>query len=96
MREVFPGRFILNTRDHAAVASSRWWAKHSKDEVLRRLAGHETQLTAMAELLGPAAYPVRYDDYVADPGVPAGLYEWLGEPFDRASVDAVLQVRHSF
>jgi hypothetical protein len=28
LREVFPGaRFLVNTRDHAAVLKSKWWAK---------------------------------------------------------------------
>lgn len=97
VRELFPGaRFVLNTRDHAAVARSQWWAKQPEEKVLNQLAEYETQLTAMAKLLGSDAYRVHYDDYVADPGVLAGLHDWLGEPFDRSAVEAVLQVRHSF
>ena len=44
----------------------------------------------VAELsLGDAAYRVHYDDYVADPGVLRGMFEWLGEPWDEAAVRAV-------
>src|SRR5207245_163920 len=40
LREVFPGaRFVINSRDHEAVANSQWWGKQPKQEVLRRLAG---------------------------------------------------------
>jgi hypothetical protein len=97
LQELFPGaRFVINTRDHADVADSLWWGKRDKDDVLTTLAGYEARLDDMAELLGRDAYRIHYDDYVADPAVLMGLFDWLGEPFDRAAIDAVLGVRHSF
>ena len=41
--------------------------------------------------LGDAAYRVHYNDYVADPSVLRGLFDWLGEPFDEAAVRSVLE-----
>jgi Sulfotransferase family len=97
VQEMFPGaRFVINTRDHEAVANSQWWGKRPKGEVLELLAGYEKQLTAMADKLGDAAYRVHYDDYVADPGTLRGLFEWLGEPFDEAAVTETMAVKHSF
>ena len=94
LREVFPGaRFVVNTRDHAAVLQSRWWAKG--EDKSAQLAGIEERLLRLAAELGDAAYHVHYDDYVADPTVLRGLYEWLGEPWDEAAVRATLAVRHS-
>ena len=94
LREVFPGaRFVVNTRDNAAVLQSKWWAKGGdKTEVLAEI---EERLLALAADLGDAAYHVHYDDYVADPTVLRGLFEWLGEPFDEERVRATLAVRHS-
>ena len=97
VQELFPGaRFVINTRDHEAVADSQWWGKRPKSEVLTLLAGYEKQLDHMAEKLGGAAYRVHYDDYVADPGRLRGLFEWLGEPFDAAAVADTMAVKHSF
>jgi hypothetical protein len=97
VREVFPGaRFVINTRDHQGVANSKWWGNRPRENVLRRLARYEKQLDAMATVLGDAAYHVHYDDYVAEPKTLAGLFEWLGEPFDVAAVTQIMQVRHSF
>lgn len=97
VQELFPGaRFVINTRNHEGVANSRWWGKHPKEDVLRRLDKYEKQLTAMQEKLGDAAYRIHYDDYVADPAALAGLFEWLGEPFDKTAVTATMAVRHSF
>jgi hypothetical protein len=97
VREVFPGaRFVINTRDHEGVANSRWWGNHPKEDVLRKLAGYEKQLDAMAEKLGDAAFRVHYDDYVADPQALAGMYAWLGEEFDVAAVTETLAIKHSF
>lgn len=97
VQEMFPGaRFVINTRDHEAVASSQWWGKRPKSEVLKLLAGYEKQLGEMAERLGDAAYRVHYDDYVANPDSLRGLFNWLGEPFDAAAVADTMAVKHSF
>jgi Sulfotransferase family len=94
LQELFPGaRFIINVRNHDAVAASRWWAESSG--ALDKLVRYETQMDAMAAVLGDAVYRLRYDEWVADPGVLEGLFDWLGEPFDRATVDAIMAVRHS-
>ena len=45
--------------------------------------------------LGDAAYRVHYDDYVADPEVLRGLFEWLGEVYDQNKVESVLATPHS-
>lgn len=96
LREVFPGaRFLVNTRDHAAVLRSAWWAKEDPAEAGPKLSGIEDRLLALAADLGDAAYRIHYDDYVADPTVLRGLYDWLGEPWDEASVRATMAVQHS-
>jgi hypothetical protein len=92
--ELFPGvRFVVNTRDHESVSKSKWWAEQK--DPLKTLESYERRLTDMADLLGDRAYRVHYDDYVADHEVLRGLFDWLGEPFDRARVDAVMSLRHS-
>lgn len=94
LREVFPGaRFVVNTRDHAEVARSGWWAKHP--EHAEQLPAIEARILALGEGLGDAAYRVHYDDYVADPTTLRGLVEWLGETFDEERVREVLATRHS-
>ncbi len=93
LRLVFPGaRFVVNTRNQADVLRSKWWAK--KDNTAY-LAGIEERILSVAAGLGDAAYRVHYDDYVADPTVLRGLYAWLGEEFDLASVRTTLGTRHS-
>ncbi|MCD4523842.1 sulfotransferase [Nocardioides sp. cx-173] len=97
LREVFPGaRFVVNTRDHADVAKSKWWGEHDPDDVAHRLAEIERRILEVADGLGEAAYRVHYDDYVADPTVLRGLFDWLGEPWDEEAVRETLAVRHSF
>jgi Sulfotransferase family len=94
LREVFPGaRFVVNTRDHADVLRSKWWAKGA--DKTERLAEIEQRILALADSLGDAAYRVHYDEYVADPTVLRGMFAWLGEPFDEESVRATMAVRHS-
>ncbi len=95
LRQVFPGaRFVVNTRDHAAVARSKWWAK--RDDAAEALLRIESSILAVAADLGDAAYHVHYDDWAADPTTLRGLHDWLGEPFDLDRVRAVMEVKHSF
>ena len=97
LREVFPGaRFLVNTRNHADVAKSKWWAAGDPDQTAEKLSAIEERILAIADDLGDAAYRIHYDDYVADPGVLRGLFEWLGEPWDEEAVRAVMAVKHSF
>jgi hypothetical protein len=94
LREVFPGaRFVVNTRDHAEVRRSGWWAKHP--EHAEQLPAIEERILVLAGSLGEAAYRVHYNDYVADLTVLRGLFDWLGEPFDEAAVRSVLETPHS-
>jgi hypothetical protein len=93
LRALFPGaRFLVNTRDHAAVLQSGWWPDKPRDGRLERM---ESAILDVAESLGDAAYRVHFDDYTADPAVLRGLFHWLGEDFDETRVRAVLGVRHS-
>ena len=96
LRDVFPGaRFVLNTRDLAHVAASKWWAR--RPDALGELQAMEQRYVAALDELGDAAwYRVHYDDWVADPEVLRGLFDWLGEPFDVARVRAVLDVPHTY
>ena len=94
LREVFPGaRFVVNTRHLPDVAASNYWTH--KDDPLAQVQAIEAKILAAAEALGDAAYRVHYDDYVADPTVLRGLFEWLGEAWDQDRVEAVLATPHS-
>jgi hypothetical protein len=94
LREVFPGaRFLVNTRDHADVLKSKWWAKGGDHSA--HLADIEGRLLETAGKLGDAAYRVHFDDYVADPGVLAPMFAWLGEEYDAESVRDTMEKKHS-
>jgi hypothetical protein len=94
LREVFPGaRFLLNTRNHADVLKSKWWAKG--DDKSEHLAEIERRLLETAAGLGDAAYRVHFDDYVADPSTLAPMFAWLGEEYDAESVRATMARKHS-
>lgn len=96
LREVFPGaRFLVNTRAHADVLRSKWWARGDPEHNAEHLATTERRILAAADDLGEAAYRIHYDDYVADPTVLRGLFDWLGEPWDEGLVRSVMAVPHS-
>jgi len=95
-REIFPGaRFVVNTRDAESVIKSKWWAKKDPEAALAQVADYEARMDKACAALGDATYRLHYDEWIADPGVLEGLFDWLGEPFDRAKVDDVLATPHS-
>ena len=94
LRQVFPGaRFVVNTRRLEDVAASNYWTH--KDDPLAQVRAIEDKILATAAGLGDAAYRVHYDDYVADPEVLRGLFDWLGEVYDPDRVGSVLATPHS-
>ena len=94
LRQVFPGaRFVLNTRNLEDVAASNYWTH--KDDPLGQVRRNEEKMLAAAWGLGDAVHRVHYDDYVADPEVLRGLFDWLGEVYDQGRVESVLATPHS-
>jgi hypothetical protein len=95
MRNVFPGaRFIFNSRDHAYVLKSKWWANNPNGpEKLQRF---QASLDAAQEAHEAVSYRVRYDDYNGHPESLQGLFDFLGEPFDVDRIAAVMAVPHSY
>jgi len=96
VRAVFPGaRFVLNTRDLEQVATSKWWAGRS--DALGQLQALEKEYVESLDALGDdVVYRVHFDDYVNDPAVLRGLFDWLGEDFDEKRIRAVMAVQHSY
>ena len=93
LAQLLPGlRVVINTRNHDDVAKSKWWPE--RDDPMGMLERYERRLADIEARFGERAYRLHFDDWVADPEVLRGLYDWLGEPFDRATVDAVIAVKH--
>ena len=83
-----PALFPLSRSTHTTNETH----KENPLETLERI---EALMLDAAAGLGDAVYRVHYDDYVAQPEVLRGLFEWLGEPWDPEAVAQVLGTRHS-
>ena len=87
-------RFIFNTRDHAAVARSGWWAQMDPEMVRTELEGAEEGFARMRAVLDPDRFiEMHYDDYAGRPEALRPLFDWLGEPFDAGHVARVIDRR---
>jgi hypothetical protein len=95
LRAVFPGaRFVVNTRNLDDVVVSKWWARDPQSRHV--LEDAESRMLQLVDRLGEDAFHVHYDDYVRDPSVLRGFFDWLGEEFDEARVAEVMARRHSY
>ena len=94
MRRFFPkARFVFNTRDHAAVARSGWWAEKDPEEVAARLRRAEALYDAYVEAWPQISLRLRYEDYNGNPEGMRPLFDFLGEPFDEEMAARVLGQR---
>ncbi|WP_169727910.1 sulfotransferase family protein [Desulfovibrio inopinatus] len=96
LRDYFPEPcFIYNRRDIAKTSMSQsWWSEEERSH--ENLSRCLERLEAACEKYPERSYMVDYDEYIADPDKLAGLFAFLDETFDRATIDAVMDVRHSF
>lgn len=91
VRRIFPrARFLFQTRDHEAVARSRWWGTKPRDAVLAELARAEALYSAFMAENPECSCLVRHEDYAAGPEAARKIFDFLGEPFDPDRVAAVL------
>ncbi|SMO50432.1 sulfotransferase [Paracoccus laeviglucosivorans] len=94
VRKHFPRTaFIINTRDLDEVVASNARAKHQVSETHIRAA--DENFRHYAQENPDHAYHVHYDDYIADPSLLDGLFEFLGAPLDQAAVTQALATTHS-
>lgn len=93
--KLFPqARFVVNTRDHADVLASKWWRERENGPAILDRA--ESQFSQLAAAYPERTYRVHYNEYAADPGTLEGLFNWLGEPFERDRVNDVFTRKHSY
>ncbi|MCI2395571.1 sulfotransferase [Aliiroseovarius sediminis] len=92
--EVFPrSAFVFNTRDLDAVIESNRLAKHNVSE--DRIRDADVNFRRIFTERSKNSYLIHYDDYVRDPAVLKGLFDFLGAPFDAKSVERTLEQTHS-
>jgi hypothetical protein len=94
IHRVFPkAKFIFNTRDHAAVAKSGWWANQDPEHVAKVLTGAETLYDDYLSVHRERGIRVHYDDYANDPEAFRPLFDFLDEPWDGDLVARVMEKR---
>lgn len=94
IRTFFPqARFIFNTRSHAAVAKSGWWAEMPPEKVHHALQEAEVLFDGWIASYPDICLKMHYDDYAGNPEAARRLFDFLGEDFDLATVEKVMQTR---
>jgi hypothetical protein len=84
---------VFNTRNHADVARSGWWAKQDPKTVIATLQKAEETFANYWTKFPDRCHHVHYDDYVADPQSLKSLFDFLGETWDPEMVDSVMTTR---
>ncbi|MGR3637465.1 MAG: sulfotransferase family protein [Shimia sp.] len=94
IHDFFPNsRFVFNTRDHASVMKSSWWANKSPEDVRDILNRAENLYRQYLDTHPDRGFLVHYDDYADDPTALAPLYEFLGETQDPDTFARVMENR---
>jgi hypothetical protein len=91
MQQYFPkARLIFLTRNHSEVANSSWWKTQPEQDVRKKLAAADQAFHAY-RASHEGCFHLDYSQFKADTEALRPLFEFLGEPFDPALVDRVLQ-----
>lgn len=91
IHENFPkARFVFNTRNHADVIRSGWWADKEPEGVNKILQQAEKMFSGYRAHFPDRCHHVHYDAYVADPQTLRPLFEFLGEDWDPQMVTRVM------
>lgn len=90
----FPNaKIIFNTRDHADVRKSGWWANMRPDRVMTMLNNMERQFEAFMNARPEICAHVHHSDYITDHDALRPMYDLIGEPFDADHVRDVLSTQ---
>jgi SAM-dependent methyltransferase len=93
--ELFPrSAFIFNSRKLSSVVQSGWW-KYDP-EAMDELQTTERIMVSTYNRFKHKSIWLRYEEYANDPEGFRGLTEFLGEPFDRERISAIMAIPHSF
>lgn len=97
IEDFFPNvRFIFQTRHYKDVAASSWWRNMKVEEVKKIVESMDTLF--LSYMAGKSnCHLIQYEDYLKDGlGVAKRLMDFLGELYDEAKVNKVLNsvLRH--
>lgn len=91
MHKYFPNaKFIFNTRDHASVAKSGWWAERPPQVVLKTLNQAEQLYKEYLKKYPNRGLLMHYDDYVADVTALHPLFEFLEEDMNMDVIENIM------
>ena len=94
IHDYFPGtQFLFNTRDHASVARSGWWAQRKPEVVAGILQSAEDLFRRYWEKYPERSFHIHYDDYVGQPDKLRPLFAFLREDYDEAMIRRVMDVK---
>lgn len=94
VRMFFPkARLIFNTRDHDEVCRSGWWADRKPEDVKKTLAQREGLFFGYMQRFPDVCTHVHYNDYVGNPQALRPLFDALGQIWDAALVQRILDTK---
>ena len=96
IQTAFPGAaLIFNVRDIANTANSGWWRDRDFKTLQKQLSSAIERFESYAERRSNC-FLFSYDLLTARPEYCENLFDFLGEPFDQASLEELLARRHGF
>jgi len=86
-------KFIFNMRRWENVSKSSWWATMKPERVQAIVEECDTLYTAYAARYPERCHMMHYEDHAGNADAYTGMFEFLGEPFDRTKVASLIEKR---
>lgn len=96
LEKLFPNpAFIALTRDHNQVMNSAWWQKQDAKKIDAELTEFEAYISHYGKNKTNVFY-IDYSDMMNKTQNLNKMFEFLGASYDKATIDGVLSIQHSY
>lgn len=93
-RRNFPNaQIIFNSRDAQEVAKSKWWANRPAEDVYKMVAQMDQRFADYTASNPDHSHHAFHANTATNPAALKPLFDKLGEPFDRGTIEAVLKCK---
>ena len=89
-------KFIFHTRDYGQVIQSAWWPGGNAEETINHFTSFDAAVAQYSAENPDICYHTTYADILANAEVVKGLFAFIGAEYNEASVNKVLNTKHSY
>ncbi|MDL2316224.1 sulfotransferase [Desulfovibrio sp. OttesenSCG-928-A18] len=89
-------KLLFLTREYSQIVQSSWWKNSDPEQLISRFQAFDAACARYAQLRPGCCFQVTYADLLENRTRVEHMFHFLGEKYDKAEIDRVLRVKHSY